>query len=274
MPKVDALRGRSGFTQAIGTTLSILGFGLLVALVVGGVQSGRFTFPGGDVTNFLTAGARLRDGQPPYVGSWDGAGTVYFAPPWIVVFGAAGLLPSWVLTGALIALDVVGLRYLTGSWRAFGWASLCPLTAFQLISGNPNFAVVAAILAAARGRQDLLVWAALAKLGPAIAVDVRRWRPVLISLLVAVALTLPWPGLWLDWIRFLISATPNPGWPVIVPLILRIPFIVLLLATRRRELQALAAALAIPGFYIVTAWATIILILRLLGMARSGRLGR
>ncbi len=153
-------------SRAVGTALSVLGYGLLVALLFGGIQSGRFPLPSADVDNFLAAGARLRDGAAVYTGTWNGVGTVYFAPPLIVLFAIAGLLPSWVLGGGLILLDVIGLRYLTGSWRAFGWASLCPLTAFQLVSGNPNFAIVAATLAAVCGMTGPLAWPRWQRLVP------------------------------------------------------------------------------------------------------------
>jgi hypothetical protein len=54
------------------------------------------------------------------------------------------------------------------------------------------------------------------------------------------------------------------AWPVIVPLVVRVPIAAVLLATRRDGTRMLAACLLTPGFYIVTAYATIILMTRLL----------
>lgn len=269
---IDGTTARAAHAARIaGDILAILGFVVLVVLLVVGFQAGRFTMPGGDVLNFLDAGERLRDGEVVYVGSWDAVGTVYFAPPVIVMFAIIGLLPGWVLGSVLVALDVVGLRYLTGSWRAFGWASLCPVTAFQLASGNPNFAIVAAILLASRVHAGPLALAALAKIGPAVAVDPRRLRQFVLWGSAAIALTLPCLWLWPEWLQFLLATPTNPGWPTIIPFAWRILPIVLLLALRRPSARMLAGALAIPGFYIVTAWATLILAGRLLSDAAGGR---
>ncbi len=106
--------------------------------------------------------------------------------------------------------------------------------------------------------------AALAKIGPALSLGRRGVRIFAVSALVAALITAPWLGLWIDWVRFLLTTRGDPGWPIIVPFILRLPIAIALVASRRPSLRALAGAIAIPGFYIVTAWATIILIIRLL----------
>jgi hypothetical protein len=193
------------------------------------------------------------------------AGTVYYAPPIIVAFGALAFLPGTLAWIALCALDLAGLRYVAGSWRAAGLWGLIPLTGFELAGGNPNFAIVAAILLAARGSAGPLALAALVKLGPVFALPRRGIETFGIWLLVALGLTLPWLALWPEWITFLLAAPVGGAWPVIVPLIVRIPIGAVLLATRRDGTRMLAACLLTPGFYIVTAYATIILATRLLG---------
>lgn len=249
--------------------LAILGYAATAVVLAWGFGSGRFAIPGGDVSIFLAAGERLRAAEAIYVGPWGSA--FYFAPPLVVLFAGASVLPGAVVWLALVLLDIAGLRYLAGSWMRVGLLGLCPITAFQLASGNPNFAIVAAILAAHRGWVGPLALAALAKLGPVLALPSRDARTFALVLGLAVAITLPWLHLWPEWVRFLLDTPKDRGWPIIVPLLYRLPVIVVLLALRRPWAQMLAAALAIPGFYIVTAWATLILAVRLAEMEEDPR---
>jgi hypothetical protein len=124
--------------------------------------------------------------------------------------------------------------------------------------------------AAQRGIVAPLPWAAFAKLGPALALPPRRWRTFVLSGATAIAITLPWLSLWPEWVAYLLGAPRDPGWPTIIPLLYRLPFILGLLVARRPWATMLAAAIAIPGFYLVTAWATLLLAFRLVAMARSG----
>jgi hypothetical protein len=264
-----AVRGRFGpldapWVNALLNVLAIVGGLLTVGVIAWGVSAGRFAVPGGDVANYLAAGQRLTDGVEVYTGAWDVAGTVYYAPPIIVAFGALAFLPGTLVWIALCMLDLAGLRYVTGSWRAAGLWGLVPLTGFELAGGNPNFAVVAAILLAARGSSGPLALAALVKLGPAFALPLRGLGQFTIWLLVALAITLPWLSLWPQWLAFLLAAPVGGAWPVIVPLVVRAPIAAVLLATRRDGTRMLAACLLTPGFYIVTAYATFILATRLL----------
>ena len=122
---------------------------------------------------------------------------------------------------------------------------------------------MAAILLAARGSAGPLALAALTKLGPVFALPLREVRSFAIWLVVALAITIPWLALWPQWLAFLLSAPLAGAWPVIVPLVIRAPIAAVLLATRRNGARMLAACLLTPGFYIVTAYATIILAGRL-----------
>ena len=80
-------------------------------------------------------------------------------------------------------------------------------------------------------------------------------------LVLALGITLPWLHLWPAWITFLLVAPVGGAWPVIVPLVVRVPIAAVLLA----------ACLLTPGFYIVTAYATIILMTRLVRDYLGGR---
>jgi hypothetical protein len=255
----------SGWSKALLDMLAVAGALVTVGVIAWGISTGRFGVPGGDVVNYLAAGSRLTDGGVVYTGAWNVPGTVYYAPPIIVAFSGLALLPNMLVWIALCALDLAGLRYLAGSWRAAGLWGLVPLTGFELVGGNPVFAIAAAILLAARGSAGPLALASLVKLGPVFALPLRGIRPFVIWLLVALVITIPWLNLWPQWIAFLVAAPIGGAWPVIVPLIVRAPIAVILLALRRDGTRMLAACLLTPGFYLVTAYATIILAIRLLG---------
>jgi hypothetical protein len=79
---------------------------------------------------------------------------------------------------------------------------------------------------------------------------VRQPRRFAIVLLAAVALTLPWLWLWPRWAAYLVGAIGFPLGPQApIPYWLRIAAALGMLATRRRLLAAVAAALAVPAFY-------------------------
>jgi hypothetical protein len=254
----------SGWPKALVDVLAVFGGLATVGVIAWGISTGRFGVPGGDVANYLAAGQRLADGGVVYTGAWNVPGTVYYAPPIIVAFRGLLFVPDLLVWIGLCALDLVGLRYLAGSWRAAGLWGLVPLTGFELVGGNPVFAITAAILFAARGSAGPLALAALVKIGPAFALPLRGIRSFAIWLLVALLITVPWLNLWPQWVAFLLSAPIGGAWPVIVPLLVRVPIAVVLLALRRDSARMLAACLLTPGFYIVTAYATIILATRLL----------
>jgi hypothetical protein len=260
------------WSNALLNVLAIVGAVVTIGVIAWGISSGRFGVPGGDVANYLGAGRRLTDGGLVYTGVWNEPGTVYYAPPIIVAFGGLAFLPGIPVWLVLCAIDLAGLRYVAGSWRAAGLWGLVPLTGFELVGGNPNFAIVAAILLAARGSAGPLALATLVKLGPVFALPRRGVRSFAIWLLVALVITIPWLALWPQWIAFLLSAPLGGAWPVIVPLVVRAPIAAVLLATRRDGARMLAACLLTPGFYIVTAYATIILIARLVRDYATSRL--
>ena len=270
------LRGRltafdSGWSKALLDVLALAGGAVTLGVMIWGISTGRFGVPGGDVANYLAAGSRLAHGDLVYAGSWNVPGTVYYAPPVIVAFSALALLPSTLVWVALCLIDLAGLRYLAGSWRAAGLWGLVPLTGFELVGGNPVFAITAAILFAARASSGPLAIATLVKLGPLFALPRRGLRTFALWLGIALLITVPWLGLWPQWIAFLLTAPIGGAWPVIVPLLVRIPIALVLLALRRDGPRMLAACLLTPGFYIVTAYATIVLCVRLGLDALAGR---
>lgn len=191
-------------------------------------------------------GDAFRAGQPVYVAR-DYAPFLY-APPWAVVFGLTSLLPVGLQVALVWALNIAGLRYMAGSWQRVGYVLWFPLVAFSLLGATFNLAMAAVIVAAVRGSTAFPVLFAFAKASPILAVDPRKWRGVLVSAVVLVAITLPWLSLWPQWIAQLVGNHADVI-AIGVPLAVRLPIAVALLLLRRPWARALAAVVAIPAFY-------------------------
>jgi hypothetical protein len=166
-----------------------------------------------------------------------------------VLFAPLSLLPGAVLQAAIMALDVLALRYVLGSWLAVGLMGLYPLTWFGLGSGNVDILIAGAIVAAWRHSSVPLAVMTFTKVSPAFALDLRRIREFTIACLILVAITAPWFGLWLDYARFLAAQPAVAGTIVPIPWFVRLPFALLLLVPRRPWTSALAAIVAIPNWY-------------------------
>lgn len=241
----------------------------LVALAAGGAaftllqiaigsQTGLFPIPPGDILIWDRVGDGLRNGDPIYYAAQPLTDSFWYAPPWAVFFAATSWLPTWGLHLAFVAVKLLSLRIIAGSWLGAGLAAWFPLVAFDIASGSFNLLMAAAIVAAVRGRPELAVVAALAKFGPILAVDPRQWRTALLVALVAAFLTLPWLSLWPAWIDHLaanVGSALGPQLPVPVPV--RWGLAVGLLAVRRPWARALAATIAIPAFY----WGSLVILI-------------
>lgn len=238
--------------------LAVGGVAITLIQIVIGSQTGLFPIPPGDTLIWDRVGDGLRNGEPIYYAAQPLTNSFWYAPPWAVVFAATSWLPPWVLHLAFVAVKVVSLRVIAGSWLGAGVAAWFPLVAFDLASGSFNLLMAAAIVAAVRGRPELAVVAALAKFGPIIAVDPRQWRSVLPVAVLAALITLPWLSLWPEWINHLavyVGSALGPQLPI--PLLARWALAVGLLALRRPWARALAATIAIPAFY----WGSLVILI-------------
>jgi hypothetical protein len=248
-----------------------------IQLVVG-YQIGQFVLPGGEVLVYAAAGDALRAGADVYAGA-PGTETFYYAPTWALFFAAFSWLGPVALQVVMWIVDVACLRYLAGSWLRVGYLLWMPLMAFELASGQVNLILAAGIVAGLRGASALTVPGVLAKLSPILAV--RRPRPFLVALGVALLVTLPWLGMWATWIVKLAGAsTLHVGNPIPIPLPIRLVVAAGLLVVgslgaaavgsraawtaRERWLRpahpwavALAATISIPAFH----WASLVVLI-------------
>jgi hypothetical protein len=234
--------------RLILVALSMGGVAFTILLLWVGYRSGQFGGPNDYSMAFDPAGDMLRAGVNPY----QTTGLPY-SPPLLLVFAGISWLPVPVAGALLCCAEVLALRYIVGSWIGVGIAAWCPLLAFELVLGNPNLVLGACIVAAVRGHGWAGVAGGLIKLSPLLAI--REWRSAGWALLLVFVLTLPWIGLWADWVHLLLAALPagNVGGPIVpVPLPLRAVVALGLLLLRRPTATALACVVAIPAFHYQT----------------------
>jgi hypothetical protein len=201
------------------------------------------------------AGDALREGGEVYWRDprWN---NYYYAPPLAVLFGAVSWLPLPVLHGIIVIADIACARIITGAWWSAFALGAWPIVPLEVGGGNINLMIGAAIVLAVRGGP---VWplalGSLAKLSPGMAAHPRDWRRFGLASLLLLAITIPWAGLWLDWVRLLIDAYGREIGPMFpVPFPIRALLALGLLAMWRPWSRAAAAIVAIPAFY----WGTLI----------------
>ena len=238
--------------QSLWFTVAAGGVAFTAVQWIVGYQMGIFPIPGGDTYIWDRVGDQIRNGASGdiYAVMANRDATFWYAPPWAVIWASISWIPVEGLYAALIVAKVAALRIIAGSWIGAGIACWFPLVAFDLASGNINLVLAAAIVAAVNGRPGLAVAMALAKLSPALALDFGQWRRIVASSLVALAITIPWLGLWPAWLTHLVGGYGQPFGPqVAVPFAIRFVVALLLIATGRRWARALAAFVAIPAMY-------------------------
>jgi hypothetical protein len=241
--------------------LSAAGYAFTAILLYSLFAGGIFTYPGADAFVWDRVGDEVRAGISPYYFAGQTAQGFFYAPPWAILFAALSWLPIEVTGFAVILCEVAALRYIAGSWLRVGYLCWFPLVPFELAGSQWNIVIAAAIAAAMRGRPLGAVVTAAAKFSPALAIDPRQWRQVLVPAALLVAVTLPWWHLWPEWIDQLrvsygrsIAITQ-----VEIPLLPRAIVALALALTGRPVLRGLAAIIAIPAIY----WISPILLLAL-----------
>jgi hypothetical protein len=232
---------------------AIIGFAVLV--VVWATLPSEFL--GDDLAAYVGAGEAFRLGEPLYFGRVTEQGVFLYGPIWAILFAPLSLLPTLPVHLAIAALDLLCLRYLVRSWRAVGWLMLLPVVPFSITSGNIDLLIAASIVLAWRTTSGPLAVLASAKLAPALALPLARWREAAAITALMLVLTLPWAHLWVEWLAFLMDQPTRIGLMLPIPWWARLPVAALLCVPRRPWTSALAVAIAAPGFY----WTTTVLFL-------------
>ena len=228
---------------------SLTGMGITIIAVGSLFPNGLME--GSDLQAYIRAGTAIREGGHVYT-TGIATGSFIYSPTWAVLFAPLSLLPGAFLQAAIMALDVLVLRYVLGSWISVGLIGFYPLTWFGLASGNIDILIAGAIVAAWKVSSVPLAFVTLAKVSPVLALDVRRIREFAVACLVLVAITIPWFGLWLEYGRFLVDQPAVAGTVFPIPWFVRLPIALLLLIPRRPWTSALAAVVAIPLWFLYT----------------------
>jgi hypothetical protein len=223
-------------------------FGALI--VYWGLSLGFFRLGGGDEVMYATVGHAFWAGGDPY-GLGIASQPFLYSPPWAALFG---LFPSaTAIHVAVIAGNLVALRYVAGSWLRVGYMAWFPIVPWELAWGNINLMMAAAIVAGVRGRGALPMAFGLAKWSPWLALSPKAWRGAAAMLGLALVITLPRLDAWPAWIARLLWMTDHPLGPLVpVPLVARAGLAMALLAMRRPWSRALAAVIATPAFYVAS----------------------
>jgi hypothetical protein len=241
--------------------------GALVAAGQVTLWSSMGAWPFHDTANVWLAGRHLLEGKPVYDGLLGGLLVFVYSPPIAILAAPLSLFPVEVLAAGLLVAQILALRWIAGSWKVAGIVAWLPFVPRELVTGNTDLLMAAAIYASVRGLRGSGYAAALfafVKFSPALAVT--RWREAALAALVLLALTLPWLSLWPEWVRTMIASLQVHSDTIAI--VWRVPFVLALLALRRPWSIAAAAALATPAFYFHS-WILLLPALRLLYAERS-----
>ncbi len=264
-PRAVVRSARDRRLAMIRFAISAFGYVLMGLVFLWAARVGDFGF---DITTvYQPAGEAFRSGAAVYV--YSDFQPYLYSPPVTVLIGLATLLPGPILFLIVEAANVLALRYVAGGWLRVGYLLWLPPVWFELLNGNVNLLMAGALLLAVRagassvgslrsGAVALPTLLSFAKFSPVLAVDPRRWGGVVAWSLIALVVTLPWLHLWPEWIDQLQHRLGEPVGPLVpVPLWVRAPLGLLLVATQRRLGRALGAAIATPAFY----WTSSVLLL-------------
>jgi hypothetical protein len=197
----------------------------------------------------------------PYADPMGSLGAFLYSPVAVRAFAPASLVSWpifwWLWTAVLVATVI----WLGG--RKTLWLLAFPPVALELYYGNINLLIAAAI---ALGFRYPAAWAfvLLTKLTPGVGLvwfAVRReWRQLGIALGVTLALVLVSVvidgSLWADWFRLLIASGPPASQSLAVPLTIRIPIAIIIVAwgarSNRRWAVPLGAMVAVPALWLAS----------------------
>jgi hypothetical protein len=228
-----------------------------LGVLICAVQIAQYIRAGGwplhDTADYWLAGRHLLEGAPVYASNPNGYLIFTYSPPWAVIWAPISILPLDIVCILLLGLQIAALRYVVGSWIAVGVVAWLPVVPRELMTGNVDFLICAAILAGIRGAGWPVVLASFAKFAPAIILLRARTRQrseALIAGLVLIAVTIPWWPLWGQWLSLILSNPP--GTEDVIPAVIRVPIALALLTVRSPWAVATAAGLLTPSFHVHT----------------------
>ena len=252
MTEPVAAREGGGRLRLVVVTLALLGWatGLVTLGVL--IASTDGLIVGADLDAYLRAGDDFVAGNPVYIGEIGEVDVFSYAPPWALVFGALSWVPDMVMQVGVMVLGLFCIRYVAGSWLWAGLVVLYPVSAMVLLAGNIEWLIAAALVLAAYGRGEPLVFMALAKVAPILGLRPSQWRQAVLVLGLAFVVTLPWLHLWPEWIEHLLRQPSSIDIHIGPPWYWRLPFAAALLLVRRPWARALAVVVAMPSLWLGT----------------------
>jgi hypothetical protein len=179
-------------------------------------------------------------------------------------------VPDVTVLALMVALGLLSLRYVAGSWLWAGLAFWYPVTVMVMLAGNLELLIAAAVVLAARGHAGPLAFTALAKVAPGLGIPPRGWREAAVVLAVALLVTLPWLHLWPEWIDYVLRQPTSIDISIGPPWFWRLPVALLLLAMRRPWASALAVVVAMPSLWL----GTLVILVAVVRLWLDGRAAR
>jgi len=236
-------------------------------------------WPPHDTAAIWLAGVHLREGAPVYGGVVGGFLAFLYMPPIAIIAAPLSLMPLGLASALLLAGQVIALRWIAGSWTMAGLLGWLPFVPRELVTGNVDIIMAAAIYAGARGIHGSGYAAALfalMKVSPVLVA--RRWSEFILASAVLMALTLPWLSLWAGWLTMVSRSleTPADTVPILPRLAICLALLIFWQVSRRTHPAALAtaAALATPAFYLPHSFVLLLPAARLLWDQERNRPGR
>ncbi len=189
-------------------------------------------------------------------------GAYLYSPAFAQVLTPVTILPWPIFVTLWTGLNFAALWYLLGRWSLPSMLFL-PIP-FEIVSGNVHLLYAAAIVLGFRASASWVLML-LTKVTPGVGlawfVVRRQWRALAVALGAAAAIAaasyLLDPGAWQAWLEILrtSSSTPEtPGWFLPVPLLLRLPVALAVVAAgaaiRRPWLVPIGVVIAMPVIWL------------------------
>jgi hypothetical protein len=136
------------------------------------------------------------------------AGAVLYPPSALYLFVPFTLVPAvlwWAIPLGVTACAVWRLRPVLAAWPLIAFCAWWPTSGLKILTGNPDMWVMAAVALGCLYGWPFVVGLLKPSLFPFALLGV-GWRSWWIALAALVLLSLPFGGLWLDWLHALLNS--------------------------------------------------------------------